>query len=81
MNTIILQIIEKDLRDNDKDLAIEKEKTKQQEIEERIQIQCTEQIRLQIVLANNTHQAQPKQQNKRSISSSQRTLDFFFSKK
>ena len=78
MNTIILQIIEKDLRDNDKDLAIEKEKTKREEIilkhkeiEERIEIQRTEQLQLRF--ANKS--------NKKRIHESQRTLDFFYSKK
>ena len=43
-----------DLKENDTVLALEIEKTKQKEIEERIEMQHTEQLRLQITLANIT---------------------------
>ena len=77
VNTIIQQIIEMDLKENDTVLALEMEKTKQKEIEERIEMQRTEQLRLQITLANIT-QKQPQQQN---LKRSQQTLESYYSKK
>jgi len=84
VNTIIQQIIEMDLKENDTVLALEIEKTKrkememkQKEIEERIEMQRTEQLRLQITLANIT-QKQPQQQN---LKRSQQTLESYYSKK
>ena len=85
VNTIIQQIIEMDLKENDTVLALEIEKTKQKEIEmkqkeieERIEMQCTEQLRLQITLANIAqHQSQQQQHVKRS----QQTLESYYSKK
>ena len=75
VNTIIQQIIEMDLKENDTVLALEIEKTKQKEIEECIEIQRTEQLRLQITLANITQKPQSQSH------AQQKTLESYYSKK
>ena len=82
VNTVIQQIIEMDLKENDRVLALEIEKTKQKEIEmkqkeieERIEIQRTEQLRLQITLANITQKPQSQSH------AQQKTLEYYYSKK
>ena len=61
--------------ENDTNLALERERTKQKEIDERIEIQHTEQLRLQLELAKlNSVQCGKK------YSETQRTMDSYFSK-
>ena len=64
-----------DLKENDTVLALEIEKTKQKEIEERIEIQRMEQLRLQITLANITQKPQSQSH------AQQKTLESYYSKK
>ena len=70
VDTIIQQIIQMDMIENDNVLYIEREKTKQKEIDERIEMQRTEQLRLQLEL-------EKMKQGKKS----QQKLDSYFLKK
>ena len=75
IDRIIRQIIQMDLIENDTNLVLERERTKQKEIDERIEIQHTEQLRLQLELAKlNSVQCGKK------YSETQRTMDSYFSK-
>ena len=75
IDTIIRHIIQIDMTENDTNLVIEREKTKQKEIDERIEIQHTEQLRLQIELAKFNRVRCGKH-----YSDTQRTMDSYFPK-